>query len=47
MARVYAAEALVSLDRISKAISYLQVDQVHDIIHHADDGSGKVSPSSG
>lgn len=47
LARNYAAEALVSLDKISRAISYLQIDQLNDISQHKHvDTTGKKSPSS-
>lgn len=43
---MYAAEALVSLDRISEAISYLSTDKVTSISPDIE-GNGKKSPSSG
>ena len=43
---MYAAEALVSLDRISEAISYLSTDKVTSISLDID-GNGKNSPASG
>ena len=43
---MYAAEALVSLDRISEAIEFLSTDKVNTISLERDE-NGKNSPVSG
>ena len=43
---MYAAEALVSLDRISEAIEHLSVERINNISSDVEEG-GKKSPVSG